>query len=175
MEEIWKPIEGYEGKYEISNYGRVKSYAQYINGRIIKGCHDGKGYVYVKLYYISGKHKMFKVHRLVATHFIPNPNNYPQVNHKDENKDNNHVDNLEWCDNDYNNHYGTRSKRIAISNRCCPTTSKKICSIGNNNQIKYYDSIGEAERITGVSHSNIIKVLKNQRFSAGGYLWSYCD
>lgn len=175
MEEIWKPIKGYNGRYEISNMGRVKSFAQYTNGRIIKGCHDGKGYVYVKLYYAPQKHKMFKVHRLVATYFIPNPNNYSQINHKDENKDNNCVNNLEWCDNEYNSHYGTRAKRAGLSNRCCPTTSKKICSVSSDNRIEYYDSIGEAERVTGVAHSNIIRVLKNQRFSAGGYNWIYCN
>ena len=175
MTEEWKPIEGYEGKYEISNMGRVKSYIQDSNGKIINGCPDGKGYLYVKLYYAPQKHKMFKIHRLVGKHFIPNPNNYSQINHKDENKKNNCVDNLEWCDNQYNNSYGTRNIRAGLSNRCCPTTSKKVCSINKDGIVDYYDSIGEAERQSGVSHSNIFAVLGGRRKHAGGYKWCYCS
>jgi len=174
MEETWKTIDGYNGRYEISNMGRLKSYAKSPSGTIIKCCHDGKGYVYAKLYYAPFKHKMFKIHRLVATYFLPNPNNYPQINHKDENKDNNCVDNLEWCENNYNHSYGTRDERAGMSNRCCPTTSKKIYSIDDYNNKHYYDSIGEAERTIGASHSNIIRALKNGT-KANGYNWYYCN
>lgn len=175
MIEEWKPIDGYEGKYEISNMGRVKSYTKDNNGKIINGCLDGKGYLYVKLYYAPQKHKTFKIHRLVGKHFIPNPNNYSQINHKDENKRNNCVDNLEWCDNQYNHSYGTRDARAGLSNRCCPTTSKKVRSIDRNGNVYYYDSIGEAERQSDVYHSNIFAVLGGRRKRAGGYEWYYCN
>ena len=114
MNEEWRDIEGYEGLYQVSNLGRVKS----LNCRGHKGCigiltprFDGKGYEMVALYK-EGKARNTKVHRLVAQAFIPNPNNYPQVNHKDEDKTNNCVDNLEWCDTQYNNTYGTRIERM---------------------------------------------------------------
>ena len=173
MAEIWKEIKGYEGKYKISNWGRLKSYAQNKTGKISCGSPQKKGYLAVTLYDNKGNRQTYKIHRLVAEAFIPNPNNYPQVNHKDENKNNNHVSNLEWCTNEYNYHYGTRTQRVAESNRCCKTTSKAIYSIDSNGNIEHFDSIGEAERITGCYHSNIIRVLKNDRHSAGGRRWYY--
>ena len=105
--EIWKPIEGYEGFYEVSNCGRVKSVEHVIirrNGsprpireKLIHSSMLPNGYLHVTLYK-DCKQKHFHVHRLVAKAFIPNPNNLPEINHKDEYKTNNHVDNLEWCD-----------------------------------------------------------------------------
>lgn len=115
-EEIWKPVVGYEGLYEVSNTGQVRSldrYIKYSNGQI--HLHKGKvlspvikdnGYLQVGLYY-NGKYKMFLVHRVVAQAFIPNPDNLPEVNHLDEDKTNNNVTNLEWCDRSYNLKYGT--------------------------------------------------------------------
>lgn len=118
--EIWKPVVGYEGLYEVSNLGRVKSL-----DRIVKGCYGsiahkkGKiissgigstGYCIVSLQK-DGKGKSFGVHRLVAQAFIPNPDNLPMVNHKDEVKTNNNVENLEWCDCKYNCNYGTGIER----------------------------------------------------------------
>lgn len=175
MEEIWKPIDGFNGRYEISNYGRLKSYAQNKSGKISTGSPDKKGYLTVTLYDNDGKRQTYKVHRLVTGAFIPNPNNLPQVNHKDENKTNNCVDNLEWCDNDYNNHYGTRVQRASESNRCCETTSVKIYSVDKNGCMEYFDSVGEAERITGLSHSNIVRTLKGRTKTCGGRKWYYLD
>lgn len=119
--EIWKDIPGYEGYYQVSNYGRVKSLPRWIvysdgrkyfyDGVLLKQKHDHGGYCGVELT-TNSELETFKVHRLVAKMFIPNPDNLPEVNHKDENKDNNCVDNLEWCDNYYNNHYGTRLERM---------------------------------------------------------------
>lgn len=112
-EEIWRPVVGYEGLYEVSSYGRVRSLDRYVNnnsfwkGRILKLSDDGRGYLRAHLC-LNNKIKNFLVHRLVAQAFIPNPDNFPQVNHIDEDKSNNCVDNLEWCSIEYNNNYGSR-------------------------------------------------------------------
>ena len=109
MTEIWKNIEGYEGKYQVSNLGRVKSMIgqekvlhpkKHRNGHLQIGLHKDK------------KRKTMYIHRLVAQAFIPKPDNLPCVNHKDENPNNNNVDNLEWCTQKYNCNYGTRVDRI---------------------------------------------------------------
>ena len=109
MTEIWKNIEGYEGKYQVSNLGQVKSMIgqekvlhpkKHRNGHLQIGLHKDK------------KRKTMYIHRLVAQAFIPNPDNLPCVNHKDENPSNNNVDNLEWCTQKYNCNYGTRVNRI---------------------------------------------------------------
>ena len=175
MKEIWKDIEGYEGKYEISNFGRIKSYAQKKNGKITEGYTDKKGYKTIFLYDKPQHGKWHKIHRLVASAFIDNPDNLLQVNHKDENKENNRVDNLEWCTNDYNNHYGTRSKRASESNTCCVTTSKKVHSIDENGNVEYFDSIGEAERQTGIYHANICRTLVGKTKHAGNRKWYYTN
>ena len=121
MIEEWRPIEGYEGLYEVSNTGRVRSVDRYIkNGHSSYRLHKGKvisllkgeyGYIQVNLYY-NGKNYKKYVHRLVAQAFIPNPDNLPQINHKDEDKTNNRVDNLEWCTAKYNINYGTRKDKV---------------------------------------------------------------
>ena len=114
-EEIWRPVVGYEGLYEVSNTGRVRSLDRYVRrnyfkkGRILK-LNDRRGYLFVELC-LNNKTKNFSVHRLVAQAFIPNPDNLPQVNHIDEDKLNNRVENLEWCDSKYNSNYGTRKDR----------------------------------------------------------------
>ena len=171
MKEEWKVIPDYSD-YEISNLGRIKSYKQDRKGKISLGSKDKKGYLTKTLTNEFGR-KTFKVHRLVAQAFIPNIYNLPQINHIDENKENNRIDNLEWCDNCYNSNYGTRTERIALANRCCETTSKKVYSIDENNIKEFFDSIGEAERITGLPHSNIVRALKGRRKTCGGRKWYY--
>ena len=115
--EIWKDIEGYEGLYQVSNKGRIKSLNYKRTGKegILKGKADKNGYLIVFLYK-NRKPKPFLIHRLVAEAFIPNVNDLPEVNHIDENKENNHVENLEWCTRKYNMNYGTRTKR-SVENR----------------------------------------------------------
>ena len=121
-EEIWRPIVGYEGLYEVSSYGRVRSLDRYDNknhfrkGLIMKqnDSGNGRGYMSVILC-LNGKIKKYLVHRLVAQAFIPNPDNLPEVNHKDENPGNNNVTNLEWCDHSYNINYGTRKDKVRES------------------------------------------------------------
>ena len=109
--ENWKDIEGYQGLYQISDKGRVKS-LYFGKERILKPGNNGQGYLHVILCK-NGKMKYYKVHRLVCQTFIPNPNNLPEVNHKDENKENNSVHNLEWCSSKYNINYGTHNQRSA--------------------------------------------------------------
>lgn len=116
-EEIWRPVEGYEGLYEVSSYGRVRSLDRYDKmnrfwkGRILNLSDNGIGYLRVQLY-SNNKAKWFFVHRLVAIAFIPNPDNLPEVNHIDEDKTNNRIDNLEFCDHKYNLNFGTIKDRI---------------------------------------------------------------
>lgn len=143
LTEEWRGIEGYEGMYQVSNLGRVKSLARVIirsdgkpnpvNEKILK--HGiTKGYCSVVLCK-DGKKKMYKVHRLVAMAFLSNPHNLPEVNHKDENKKNNCVDNLEWCTPKYNTNYGTCSERriyTTVKNKSLrgknhPRSKKVIC------------------------------------------------
>ena len=175
MEEVWKPIPGYNGRYEISNLGRVKSYAQdRKNGKIKTGNPTFKGYRTCALRTERGVPKIYPVHRLVAAAFIPNPDNLPQVNHKDEDKANNRADNLEWCTNEYNVNYGTKNLRSALANRCCATTSRKVYSIDDEGRVEYFDSIGEAERQTGLHHANIVRTLKGRSNRCGNRQWFYC-
>lgn len=119
MQEIWKDIDGWEGFYQISNLGRVKSCRRYIrkrgrlclvNEKFLKMRQSKDGYYRVFLRN-SGNDEQYLVHRLVAKAFIPNPDDLPCVNHKDESRTNNCVDNLEWCTNEYNLHYGTADSR----------------------------------------------------------------
>lgn len=115
MKEIWKDIKEYEGLYQISNLGNVKSLPKMVGFRkrkekILKTYYDKNGYVKVILCK-ENKTRFLSVHRLMAEAFIPNPNNFPQINHKDENKQNNNLENLEWCTCKYNINYGTRTER----------------------------------------------------------------
>jgi len=124
--EIWKDIKGYETLYQVSNLGRVKSLPKFYQGeRILKSRKDRYGYLYIGLIKSKIK-KSFKIHRLVAEAFISNPNNYPIVNHKDENKLNNKSKNLEWCTAEYNNMYNGRAKKAGEKNRGRKNTKDSI-------------------------------------------------
>ena len=122
MKEIWKDIEGYEGLYQVSNFGRVKSLDRYVlrngNSLFVKGIVlsqlNNRGYLTVRLCN-SGKYKNYFVHRLVACAFVENLNNYTEVNHIDEDKHNNDFRNLEWCDRKYNVNYGSRADKFSNS------------------------------------------------------------
>lgn len=134
MIELWKDVDGYEGEYRVSTLGRVYSYDRlsrqnhFIKGKYITPNKLRTGYLMVRLYGKRG-FKTITLHRLVAQTFIPNPDNLPEVNHKDENKANNCVDNLEWCTSKYNKHYGTCTQRRsnALKGRKHPVdVNKKI-------------------------------------------------
>lgn len=105
MDEVWKDVVGYEELYQISNLGRIKSFKESLDGKVLKQTKDKDGYFKIGIRDKFFKRKYFRVHRLVAEAFIPNPNNYDYVNHKDNNPANNIVSNLEWCTLAYNNKY----------------------------------------------------------------------
>lgn len=181
--ERWKDIEGYEGLYQISDYGRVKSLSKRFlvsnqygkskgyrtqKSKILKPQLDKYGYLRVTL--CNNKHKLFQVHRLVGLSFVPNLQLLPLINHKDENKTNNHVDNLEWCTHKYNVNYGTSIERI-IKSQSIKVNQYDL----NGNFIKQWMGINEAGRILSINRANIISVCQGKRNMAGGFIWRYVD
>ena len=190
MEE-WKPIKGYEGLYEVSNLGRVKSLNRKIlcsNGlikeikeKILTPKDNGKGYLNVHLSK-NGNHKHLYIHRLVAEAFIPNPNNLPQVNHKDENKSNNCVDNLEWCTAKYNMNYGTHNERVSKNNKGKKMSEetlnkiiKKIMQFTLDGElVKIWDSIKDAT-LNGFNCGAIGRCLKGNLNKHHNFIWKYYD
>lgn len=181
MREIWKDIEGYEGLYQVSSLGRIKSLDRYVSngrglrllkGRILKPEITKFGYMQISLCNENVKHKRFKVHRLVAKAFIPNHNNLPQINHIDEVKTNNSLSNLEWCDAFYNQNHGTCSarKRCHLINH--PKKSFKVAQYSLDGvYITSFPSMREATRKTGIKEGCISNVCNGKVKSAGGYFW----
>lgn len=164
-QEIWKRIE-WSPQYEISSWGRLKSYKQdKINGKLIKQTPRKTGYITAQIDDIrTGKVKITGIHRLVAEAFIPNPENKSQVNHIDENKTNNRVDNLEWVTAKENINHGMHNKRVSEFRK------KKIECIELN---KIFDSLTQASKELGISGSNISRVCNGKRSQAGGFRWRY--
>lgn len=176
MEEIWKNIKGYEGKYQISNLGRVKSIErEYIVGngiyhrreRILKQIYDRDKYLRVCLCKNNTKRNYF-VHRLVAQAFIPNSNNLPQVNHKNENKSDNSIENLEWCTQIYNVNYGTAMQRASMS-KCKKVNQYDL----EGNFIKQWNSLKEISDTIKLNFKTISKCCLGERKTAFGYKWEY--
>ncbi len=154
MKEIWKPIDNYDG-YIASNTGKI--------AKVMKGDSNGKGYRFIKF---QDGNRIY-IHRLIAETFISNPNNYPIINHKDGNKDNNRIDNLEWC---------TQSHNIKEAYRLKLHIPKKKIVIQKNLDGKFiqeFEGIREAGKIIGVDYSSIIKCCKDKAKTAGGYKWEY--
>lgn len=170
--EKWKDIKGYEGFYQVSDHGSVRSLDRidcmnhFRKGRPCNFIKTDDGYYKVGLNKDSIE-KRFFVHRLVALHFIENPKGYECVNHKDENKTNNIVDNLEWCSRTYNNNYGTRNKRIGVLS----SVKTAMVDIKTGKTIKVFNSAREASRYVNGDESSICKVRNGKRKSAYGYRW----
>ena len=172
MVEEWRDIKGFEGFYQVSNFGRVRSLdclkpapmnskrKTYIKkGTILKTNTDKRGYEIVRLNY-HGKHRQTRIHRLVAEAFIDNPNRFPAINHIDENKKNNMVENLEWCSYSYNSRYSNARKIVGIN-----------IKTGN---VTKYDCILDAVK-DGFVGSNISAVCRGKRKQHKGYKWGYED
>lgn len=176
MKEEFKPIPGYEGLYEISNHGNVWSIPRINSGRRFGGykisVSQGRSkYKQVQLSK-NGVTTPFLVHRLVALAFVPNPNNLPCVNHKDEDKANNRADNLEWCTYSYNCNYGTRNERIKSNS---PRINKVLQLNQRNEVISEYDSMHDASNITGINVAHICDCCHGKRDSAGKFMWRFKD
>lgn len=152
----WVDIKGYENKYAISNEGYVKNVK---TGKILKPGRNKKGYLQVCLYK-NGKHTC-KIHRLVANHFLPDNNGCKQINHIDNNKENNNVNNLEWCDCQYNIDY---------------TLSKKVFQYTTEGMIIHvWKSCSEAGRYLNKNPSLICRCCKGKCKTAYGYVWKYTN
>ena len=175
--EIWKQIAGYEELYEISSFGNVRSLDRVVPhttkrqkrcaGKTISHDINWAGYHRVTLFK-EHKRTRYAVHRLVAEAFVPNINNLPQINHKDENPHNNCASNLEWCDNKYNINYGTRTERASSHLR------KPVLQLDMNGAVVgRYISQNEAERQTGILQSCISRVCLGGARQSGGYIWRY--
>lgn len=157
--EIWKDIPNYDGLYKVSNLGNVISYK---NGKPkkIKPIKQTTGYMHVSLYY-HGKKTVWGLHRLVATLFLENPNNYPCINHKDENRANNCVDNLEWCNYQYNNTYNNRHKKNSYKTALKLGHPIQVCDL-KGNIINTFNSVNEAVKQLNLSNTSVIRHAKNQ-------------
>lgn len=176
MEEIWKDIEGYEGLYQISNLGRIKSLSRFIytnkektkgyysENKILRLTSDDTGYLQVSLSK-NGAVKKFHVHRLVAIAFIPNIHNKPQINHIDRNRKNAKATNLEWVTDSENKYHAWKNTKRKSNKR-------KVVQINKNNEIvRVWDSIKDAQTHLKISH--ISECCRNKQKTTGGYMWRY--
>lgn len=173
MVEEWKDIKDYEGLYQVSNWGRVKSlnYRKTGKSKLMKLMKNKKGYLTV-VFHKNGEYKRYLVHRLVAEHFIPNPDNLPFINHKDEDKKNNKVGNLEWCNNEYNSNYGTRNYRISSTNTNGKLSKPVLQFTLSGYLIKEWVSMAECTR-NGFQQSAVCRCCQGKRKSAYGFKWQY--
>lgn len=174
--EEWKDIKGYEGYYQVSNLGNVKSLDRLIDnkkntyirqGNMIKQFYDNRGYMQVTICK-NGLRKTYKTHRLVAEAFIENPYNLPEVNHKDENSLNNTYNNLEWCTAKYNCNYGSHNVR------CAKSRYKKIYQYDlQDNLIREWNSVKETQTIGGFTASQVSNCCRGKIKTHKGYKWKF--
>lgn len=189
MEEIWKDVIGYEGLYQISNLGRIKSLTRKVQckggqrttkGKILKPFQTRNPYLCIDLRQHQ-THKTKFIHRLVAEAFIPNPNNYPYVNHKDSNPINNRIDNLEWCTQSYNVKYAYINGNAKPTLGCfkkghIPHNRRKVNQYTKDKKlICTYISIREASKLTNINKSAINNCLLKYTKTSGGFIWEYAN
>lgn len=179
--EKWRDVAGYEGLYEVSNFGRVRSVDRYVSrgckgivllkGKLLKQRANIDGHLTVTLYDGNHSSKKHFVHRLVAIAFVPNPENLPIINHKDENPKNNIWTNIEWCDTKYNCNYGTRNSRISDA------LSKPIDMLSDSGKfIRRFKSATEAGKyLNKFPPTSICKVANHVQgfYTAYGYRWEW--
>lgn len=185
IKEIWKPVVGYEGLYEVSCLGNVRGlmfltrYGTMSRRKTPRVCkqettHDG----YKRVALSRNKElRHFSVHRLVAAAFIPNPGNLPAVNHKNESPANNTIENLEWCTPQYNSNYGTLPQRIMERQTNSPAHSKEVIQFTKDwKELERFPSTSEAYRRTGIKCDNIQRAARKPATrTAGGYHWKYVN
>lgn len=181
MEEIWIDVKDFIGLYQVSNFGRVRSFdridslGRLRKGTILKPLKYKNGYLFVILFNNSER-KQITVHRLVAEAFIPNPDNLDEINHKDEDKTNNRVENLEWCTHLYNCNYGTRNKRASVNKINNLEFSKPVVQYTLDGEfVNEFPSINEIERQLGYNHSNITSCLSGRTRTSYGFVWKHKD
>ncbi|MFT3994747.1 MAG: NUMOD4 domain-containing protein [Dysgonomonas sp.] len=164
IDEVWADIADFEGLYKISNKGRIKNT---IRNNNLKYFINKQGYVIVKLSK-NGVRYSLRVHRLMAQSFIPNPNNYPIINHKDEDKSNYCLSNLEWCNHKYNNTYGS------LPDRKSEWSKRPVIKLSKSGSIiREYESVNDAGIDNNVHPSNISNCLKERNKTSAGYRWKY--
>lgn len=178
--EVWKDIVGYGGVYQVSNFGNVRSVDREVRcknslrqykGKNLVSVMDNHGYMRVLLS-VAGKRKIKQVHRLVAEAFLPNPENLPEVNHKDENPTNNHADNLEWCTKIYNLEYGTGRERSVQAHK------KAVQQYDlDGNLVAEFDGVNSAARAIDKPNdaTAITKCCSGKNKTAHGFVWRYKD
>jgi len=183
--EIWKDIVGYNGLYQISNYGNVKSLVRksifvrgsivinkIINERILKGCKDGYGYPFINLYKES-KSKPFKIHRLVCIAFLPNPENKPQVNHKNGIKTDNRVENLEWATAKENSIHAVSTGLSKVAKGKFSKHSKPVSQFTKDGiLVRDWDFLSEVKDF-GYNFGNVGSVCRGKIPFAHGFIWKY--
>lgn len=189
MQEIWKDIKGYEGSYQVSNLGRVRSLTRKVNtfcgirttkGKVLKPLKTKNNYLRVDLKQHQND-KYVSIHRLVAKTFIPNPKEYPIVNHKDGNSLNNKVDNLEWCTQSHNIKEAFRLGTAKVhkhhyTDGTLPCTKIPVNQYSLNNVfLAQYSSIKEASLLTNTSQKGISFCCRNKQKHANHYIWRYAD
>lgn len=167
MEEIWKDVEGYEGKYQFSNLGRVRGFVR-VRGRILTPHVNRDGYLQANLS-SGGKVRRQYIHRLVAKAFVPNPNDFNEVNHIDEDKTNNRADNLEWCTHEYNITYGTLQQRSADSRLKDSILQYDI----NGNLVATHANNRAVKELFGEDNGAICRCCGGYINSYLGYIWLY--
>lgn len=183
--EIWKDVPGYEGLYQVSSLGKVKSMARtiirsdnkpYTHPEMIMKHHVnhwGYHFVPLSIHLGANKQRRWMVHRLVGMAFVPNPHNYPQINHIDGNKNNNQAENLEWCTNSMNQKHAWEN---GLNKYTGKNDVKVVQMDEDGNTIKVWDSMHEAERkLPKVTIGHIWSCVNGKRKHCGGYRWRYYE